>query len=205
MSTKKYLGALALLAACELKQAPVSHTPAAQVAVEIVAPEAPSVHEVMSFVAQSITHGERHQALSNGTIEGLIAHGETVAVTCGRISAYAAYELSKYGYQNRDARAETLEAKNGYDDGHVMREVLVDGSWVVYDLDNNVQPLKDGRGIPLATWIELIAAGEDYELRQIADDQAFDAEFLEHYPEFATDWDIRAWYARVLQVETSIQ
>jgi hypothetical protein len=204
MSTK-YLGSLLLLAACELKQAPVSDTTAVQVDVEIVAPEAPSVDEVMSFVAQSVTHGERHQALSNGTIEGLIARGQTVAVTCGRISAYAAYELSKYGYENRDARAETAGPRNGYDDGHVMREVLVNGRWIVYDLDNNVQPLKDGQGISLATWSRLINAGESYELRQIADDQAFDDEFLERYPEFAAEWDIRAWYARVLQIPNHLE
>jgi len=87
---------------------------------------------LMRHLAGLTAHGTRHDQLDP---EQLItkASTEVLSITCGTAVDFTARVLSTRGIQTRRVVTYTREPANGVDDGHIMLEVLVDGTWSLYD------------------------------------------------------------------------
>lgn len=76
---------------------------------------------------------------------------------CGFISQFAVYLLSQLGLTARVVNVGTNEALNGYDDGHIVHEVYLNGGWRMWDMTNG-RYFTDANGNHLSA-AEIIAAG----------------------------------------------
>lgn len=120
-----------------------------------------NIPSLLSSIAWITAHGTADESLS---IENMTRRAKTskLRLRCGYITTWAMSLLQsvglRYGYDYRVARCLTGETPNGYDDGHVMIEVKVNGSWGLWDLDNNMIFKKDGVQLNLKELITLIPA-----------------------------------------------
>ena len=92
--------------------------------------------KLMGALAGVTVHGTADESLSDAQRSH---HARTgwLRMRCGSIDQWARARLTQCGMTHRSVSLVTMETPNGYDEGHVATEVLVGGSWRLYDLDNN--------------------------------------------------------------------
>jgi hypothetical protein len=91
---------------------------------------------LMSAVGWLATHGYRDNGKSFEEVEEIARRGKIV-LTCGDCSRFATQLLGALKIPIRTVQVRTLQECNGYNDGHVLTEVQLEGKWVVYDPDNS--------------------------------------------------------------------
>lgn len=79
---------------------------------------------------------------------------------CGVIAALAAWLLPQVGFTARTVNVSTTGPKNGYDDGHIVLEVLHAGQWRMFDMTNGCYWTdSSGNHLSTAQFINHIAGG----------------------------------------------
>lgn len=116
------------------------------------------VHALMSAIAWICVNGRADESLglADKTTRALTSK---LRMLCSKTVEWAKYltDSANIGLEARVARCLTGGVPNGYYDGHVMLEVKVGTSWVLYDLANNLRyaPLSGGGALkdvlPLAS------------------------------------------------------
>lgn len=162
----------------------------------------------MSALAWLTAHGTRDDLLSTAELIET-AKRRTLSVTCGTVSHLAAFIARRAGVQARVVATRARTLLNGYDDGHILLEVLQSGRWVVYDLDANAMFLSTD-GVPMSLlelseavrWctyaIERLGAQPGVDIGHFRMDD-YDLNFYATYM-FGTQEQLRKWYDRILIV-----
>ena len=151
------------------------------------APQPGPVHEVIREISARHAHGYPDHYPSVEEMSEAAVKGPVVS-TCGPVSEWTVALLQAAGYEARVVSTETLEPPNGWNDGHVLIEVRIDGEWIAYDVDRKFQPTDaNGDGLSLASWMARIPTG-DYLIRPL------------QYP--VQEAGIRENDRRLLQVQT---
>lgn len=162
------------------------------------------VFKLLESITWLHLHGFKDTALCDSA-KLQAAKVRKLSIACGDIARFTKFVLASQGIESRVVQFETLEARNGYDDGHLMLEVLIDGAWVLVDVDARNVFEHESRRLsasgfmslhmeeidiikfslaPLLSYNDLSPQGYDYTLY---------AEQL-----FVRD-DIRIWYKRICQ------
>jgi hypothetical protein len=164
---------------------------------------------LMRHLAGLTAHGTRHDQLDP---EQLIAKASTevLSITCGTAVDFTARVLSTRGIQTRRVVTYTREPTNGVDDGHIMLEVLVDGTWSLYDPDLGTRfiatntplgaaSLAAGRRPVFGQTVRFYAPEHRSQLdySSLKDSSGYDFTFLELRSR-ANDRAIERWYRRVI-------
>jgi hypothetical protein len=93
---------------------------------------------LLSSISWIITHGTSDDGAS---FDSLIqkAKNDKIYITCEKACNFAKQFLSMYDVQSRLIQGRALDKPNGYDEGHVMLEVLLPDTkkWMLFDIDNN--------------------------------------------------------------------
>ncbi len=113
------------------------------------------LYKVLSGVCRNHVHGTDHngmdyQIMSNSGM------ARRWSAQCGYIVGLCVWALTQFGFAARSRNPETLEPKNGYDDGHVVLETLHGGQWRMWDMSSGVW-FRDWNGKHLST-AEVVAA-----------------------------------------------
>lgn len=89
---------------------------------------------LMSSFTWLMSHGYRDNRKSFSDLESMAQRGKII-VTCGDCAAFAVELFMRLQVPIRLVRGRTLQHPNGYNDGHILTEVKMDGSWVAFDPD----------------------------------------------------------------------
>jgi hypothetical protein len=92
------------------------------------------VFALMSAIAWLVSHGYRDNEKPFEELKALACAGKVI-VTCGACSAFAKQLFQELGLPARIVQTLSLLDRNGYNDGHVLTEVVADGKWIVFDPD----------------------------------------------------------------------
>lgn len=112
----------------------------------------PDPYNIMASMFQNIGLGEAHISLTPAQLLVQMRYG-TVFLTCGYVSYLMQYALGLHGFATRRVLVQTASTINGYDDGHVIFEVMIGGKWRLVDVMGNYFT-KDGDHLSLAEVIE---------------------------------------------------
>lgn len=89
---------------------------------------------LMASFSWLMSHGYRDNRKPFSDLESM-ARREKIIVTCGDCAAFAVELFARLQVSIRLVRGRTLQPPNGYNDGHILTEVKMDGSWVAFDPD----------------------------------------------------------------------
>ena len=171
-------------------------------------------------------YGRRHQYDGIEKITERARNGEPVSLQCGIVSLFLITHLSEHGIPTRGVQGITARPWNGYDDSHVLTEILdpVEKRWVVFDPTLGARYRKDGRWLNLLELTQLYRAGGRAEIEFVngsskvdpltnyeaiyggfndfAKDKKKLADYVSHFKrELNGDAEaIHTWYARVMQI-----
>lgn len=127
---------------------------AAALAIPGSAAAKPSADAIIREIASDQTHGWADNAVPTADLVSDVKAGKRIYVTCEAVTLVAQSMLEADGYQARLATTLTRQAFNDVDNIHVLTEVRLHGQWIVYDIDNNRQPVDSrGRGMTAATFV----------------------------------------------------
>jgi hypothetical protein len=153
------------------------------------------VTRILASIAAQESHGWRQNALPPEVLEGELARGERIVVSCWPVSRLGVRAARRAGYRSRLVGSFTREPLNGYDDDHVMLEVRLRRGWTVFDLDGN-------RRAPAGVGVSELVREPRW--RIIAHDPLYDEADVaaSEYPDYerAAFADLDAWYSRILGV-----
>lgn len=129
---------------------------------------------------------------------------------CGYIVDHMVWLLpqSGLGFSARRKSVKTLGPLNGWDDGHVVLEVLIGGNWCMFDITNGCYFTQGGVHLDTAGFIAQIAGGGAFPTKVVMDkgdkfnSQSVGSIDLSIVGErmHADDTQREAWYRRVFQV-----
>jgi len=172
---------------------------------------AEDVDALLSGLAWASSHGKLDDALGPDDLLAKACTGK-LSLTCDRLAALGREVLRRQGVAARVVLGRTAEEPTGYDDGHSVLELYHPQvrAWVACDLDNDARFVgaEDGRPLSALELSDRVASGgADYRIVRIASDTRLDVSGFRS-PEgfvwtFVGEWaqaDLKAWYARVLQV-----
>lgn len=161
-----------------------------------------SLDVLLSSLAWVVTHGRADTDMIEEEIT-VKALTSKVVLNCSSISNWAKHILDKYGYESRLVVGMTLEEWNYYDNGHTMLEVYRRdlGSWVVYDLDNNLRFLNpnDRSSLSFMEFMQVVSEG-NYVIDRIAYDAGSDVFDSYSFTYERILFDLKTWYAKNFQV-----
>lgn len=153
------------------------------------------VTSILASIAAHESHGWRENALPPEVLEGELARGERIVVSCGPVSLLGVRAARRAGYPSRLVGSFTRQPLNGYDDDHVMLEVRLRRGWTVFDLDGN-------RRAPAGIGVSELVREPHW--RIIAHDPLYEEADVaaSEYPDYerAAFADLNAWYRRILGV-----
>lgn len=111
------------------------------------------------------SHGYRED---NGKYDDLMRQALTgkLIMTCGPYSNFCHWLFNENGLRARVVAPRALE-RNGYDDGHIALEVMLDGRWTFIDVDQHVAVRHGGRRLSFLETVLRVPA-DDYELEPLA-------------------------------------
>lgn len=124
------------------------------------------VPALISALCWMVSHGYRDNDKRYAELVQDAKRGKLI-LTCHAISLFARELLARHGIQARIVNGMTLCESNGYNDGHVLLEVLSGKAWVLWDIDMHSAFRKGGRRLSLIDVLPLIGRG-DYELEPLA-------------------------------------
>jgi hypothetical protein len=114
-------------------------------------------------------HGWRHDGENIGRWTERARRGR-LSISCGNICQFVAHHLAQRGHRSRIVQTLTLDARNGYDDGHVLLEVFepAEKRWILFDPDMKCRFLSAGRRLNLGEVVGLYRNGGQTELDFLA-------------------------------------
>lgn len=135
------------------------------------------VHALLTGLAGVTIHGTPDESR---TIAEKTHRARTgwIKMRCGFIDQWARAVLTDKGIASRSVSVVTMDEPNDYDNGHVATEVMINGTWRLYDLTFN-RAFRDSSQTPLQA--RNIAA-------HVADGTYFDDTMLTGQPMFDPDW-----------------
>lgn len=168
---------------------------------------------LLSALSWMLIHGTADTKL---TLEEMVEHLEhrKLSLDCGPASALAVHILQSRGIDARTVVFQSLdwERESLFGNNHAMPEVLIDGRWELFDVDNNFALRLDGRPLSARDFIGRRIDVSAVELEVLATDVPFNStdyqwgnraeSALPHY-NLGYDYmfsSIRRFYARVLHV-----
>jgi hypothetical protein len=169
------------------------------------------IYSSVSAVCWNHIHGAAHE--TTGDLSG-VAHSGRYGVwrmRCGYIGNFMAWLVPQLGYQMRQISVWTLEAANGYDDGHQVVEILINGKWCMFDITDGCY-WRDANGVHMSTaeFIAAIAGGSPLPTKVKLDgkQRRWDHEMIPGgtfdmglYGDLllGTDAQMEAWFRRIFQ------
>lgn len=158
---------------------------------------------LLSTLAALQTHGWTDADLSYTQLENKLRRGDRIYVACGIVSELGRRLMVRNGYQARLVATVTLQRPFAGDNGHTLLEVRLGGSWRVFDLDLNRQPLDNhGRGMS----VEALVRNRHRQYRTLSDDPVVSwndipggAPVRRHFQRIWRN-GFERWYDRVLGV-----
>jgi len=165
------------------------------------------IEALLSALCWIHSHGSRDDS---GKFEELkvLASKEKLIMTCGPYSNFTHRLLEEQGIKSRVVASRALYERNGYDDGHVLIEVYLDGRWVLCDIDQHVFFTNMGRRLSLLDLSLKIPSG-DYRLEHLASSMPL---AVSSFKEDGYDWGLwmetaihseetlRRWYGRIMML-----
>lgn len=110
---------------------------------------------LMSSICWLVSHGYRDNNKSFEEIEKIALHGKII-LTCGNFCNFVLHLFKNLDVPARIVRGRTLHPPNGYNDGHVLMEVKLDGVWIVFDPDRGKMYCHNKKRLNLVELIEQI-------------------------------------------------
>ena len=121
----------------------------------------------VSAVCWIHSHGCRDDDVPHEDRVEMAKTGKLIMI-CGHICDFAAELFSARGIRCRCVNGRSMEEKDGgFNTGHVVLEVCLDGRWVAYDIDTNALYRHAGRQLDLLETVRQIQA-DDYEVVPLA-------------------------------------
>ena len=117
------------------------------------------VFALMSAVGWLHCHGSRDDYKSFDEVIALSLTNKLV-LTCGPYTKIITTLLTQLRIPIRTVAVKTLEERNGYSDGHVLSEILLDGRWVVFDVDPHLLYTFGGKRLSLLDLNPHVQAGD---------------------------------------------
>lgn len=119
----------------------------------------PDLYGIVSGMCWNHVHGAEDET-NNWQLLSNKGRYQRWRLRCGVIAGLAAWLLPQVGFVTRVVNVSTVEAKNGYDDGHLVLEVLHAGQWRMFDMTNGCYWLDaGGNHLRTAQFIAHIAGG----------------------------------------------
>lgn len=144
---------------------------------------------LMSGLCWLHTHGGRDDFKTDDELCRLAMTGKLV-MTCGPFSNFMTRLLAGRGVRIRVVEVKTLLDRNGYNDGHVLTEVNLDGRWIVFDPDPHLFYRYNGRRLNLPDLVRQVRAG-DYEREPLARAIPF---AMTDFKDPESGYDYALWY-----------
>src|ERR1043166_9490629 len=89
---------------------------------------------LLSAICWTTSHGWRDEGKSPEQLQTM-ALREKLVIICGSVARLAVAILTEQGIPARVVQAKTLDKLNTYDNGHVLMEAWLEGSWTLVDPD----------------------------------------------------------------------
>ncbi len=99
---------------------------------------------LISAICWLTTYGNRDEGQQTSTLLTAL-RTRKVALQCSSTVGLARSLLSSVGITSRICRVLTASTPNGWNDGHVVLEVLINGIWYFWDILNNFYPSANGQ------------------------------------------------------------
>lgn len=169
------------------------------------------VFALLSAISWLCSHGNRDNGKTFDEKCAIALNGKLI-VTCGDISQFAHQLLGRLGVASRQVASTTLHDLNTYNNGHVLLEAMLDGRWVLVDLDTKRMFLKRGKRLSLLEFSQACIA-DDYRFEMISaavplavglftiKDYDYD---LWMETAFGDEAAVRTWYQRVMMIPIQI-
>ena len=129
------------------------------------------VFALMSAVGWLHCHGNRDDYKSFDEVMALALTNKLV-LTCGPYTKIVTTLFASLDIPIRRVQVLTLEDRNGYNDGHVLSEIRLDGRWVVFDVDTHLFYSFGGKRLSLLDLIPRVQA-RDYLREPLANGVSF--------------------------------
>lgn len=147
------------------------------------------VYALMSAFCWLHCHGNRDDDKSFSEVMKLALTSKLV-LTCGPFSKIAVALFTQLGLPIRQVRASTLEELNEYNNAHMLTEILLDGDWIVFDVDRHCLYRSAGKRLSLVDLIPCIRSG-DYECEPLAGAVPF---AVTEFKSKQNGYDFGLWY-----------
>lgn len=151
------------------------------------------LYALMSAVGWIHSHGSRDDYKGFDEVMRLGLTGKLI-LTCGPYSNFVVQLFSQLGIRIRRVSVRTLLERNGYNDGHVLSEVCLDGRWLAFDADPHVMYRHCGKRLSLLDLIPHVQAG-DYEREPLAQAAKF---AVTDFKDAQTGYDFGLYYEVLL-------
>ena len=169
------------------------------------------VFSLLSAICWICSHGARDNARTHAELCRM-AMTEKIIVTCGNLSQFALDLLAGLGVPLRRVAGTTLQELNGYNNGHQLLEVWLDGRWTLVDLDTKRFFVRRGKRLNLMEFCHAVITGDyRFELISAAIPLAVGLFTVQGFDyglwmegAFTGDSALRAWYRRVMMVPIQI-
>ena len=163
------------------------------------------VPALISALCWMVSHGYRDNDKGYAELVRSAKRGKLI-LTCHAVCVFAWELLKRHGIEARIVNGMTLCESNGYNDGHVLLEVLNGKAWTLWDIDMHTAFRKGSRRLSLVEVLPLIK-GVDYDLEPLALSVPLAVGWFERggyaydlwmEPLFCSEKAQRAFYQRVL-------
>jgi hypothetical protein len=124
------------------------------------------VPALISALCWMVSHGYRDNDKGYAELVRSAKRGKLI-LTCHAVCVFAKELLTRHGIEARIVNGMTLCESNGYNDGHVLLEVLSGKAWTLWDIDMHSAFRKGNRRLSLIDVLPLIGRG-DYQLEPLA-------------------------------------
>ena len=148
---------------------------------------------LMSGVGWLHSHGSRDNFKDFDELTRIALTGKLI-LTCGPFSDFVVRLFGQLGLPIRVVCVKTLLEPNGYNDGHVLTEVQLEGRWVVFDPDPSVMYTHEDRRLSLLELIPHVQA-DDYAAEPLTKATPF---ALTDFRNREGTYDFGLWYETLL-------
>lgn len=166
--------------------------------------------DVVAFISALCWIGSHGSRDDRKTFDELLEQAKSgkLIVTCGTISAFSAQLLTRHGVSARTVNSRSLEARNGFDDGHVLMEARIAGRWALFDVDQHRAFLHGGKRLNLLDAVTHIRANT-YDLECLSHSMRLAvADFRDETYDYGlwaetmlcTEQALRVWYGRIMRL-----
>jgi hypothetical protein len=113
---------------------------------------------LMSSISWIFSHGYRDNPCSFAETISIATRGKVV-VTCADACKFVIALFTQLQIRIRRVRGRTLQVPNGYNDGHILTEIQLNGRWIIYDPDRGMLYRNDDQWLGLLDLTKLSRTG----------------------------------------------